>query len=221
VFRKQIQEDHGISWAWIKSHSKSWKAEKGIQYAKRQLSQMMLANGNHLWVRLVPALMAEYNDRLIPGTSIRRRDVNQHNYLRLLSELYKSTDPTALFNISSSNTYPSPLERLIWRFEVGQKVTLARRVDYSISKRSTFEKPSVAGVFGSKIYTITDRAAKNNWRLFICPVYALSDMPGSWYYESEIREALFADTKEKQRADRLRRFRKKRAVAVTAAAAAQ
>ena len=68
---------------------------------------------------------------------------------------------------------------------------LARRVDYALKDRHYFEKPSVTGAFGSKIYTITACRTKLSGDYYICPVYELSTLTGL-FYESELSPALYA-----------------------------
>jgi hypothetical protein len=165
----------------------------------------MRANGDQRWLHLLPGIIRQYNNGFVSGTTVRRMDVNAQNYLKLLEQLQSSDDPTLLFNIGTTTHYPKPLEKLIWRYKIGQKVLLARRVDYTLKNKSNFEKPSLVGSYGPEVYTVTERAGKNNWKLFICPVYRLSGLT-SWFYESEIKPALFAEPKlrRKRRSRRLK-----------------
>jgi hypothetical protein len=184
-----------------------------IRYVKDHLSQGCRANGDKRWLRLLPAVCQNYNDQPVTGTNVKRKTVNQFNYISLLEQLRKSTSPTMLFNIAHTTTYPQPLEPLVFRFKVGEKVLLARRSDYTVKNFSTFEKPSHVGAFGPEVYTVVGRAGKNNWKLFICPVYKLTSPStgtlSSWYYESELRVASFA-TPKKRKPRRSGRLEKRR-----------
>jgi hypothetical protein len=180
----------------------------------------MRANGNNRWVDLVPKLERHYNSQNVSGTSVRRSHVNQHNYLELLEQLFKTDDPTALFNLSSTDSYPPPIAKMVWRYDVGDKVILARRSDYALKDRHYFEKASVVGAYGPEVRTVVRRVAKHSGKLFVCPVYELSGLEGTFFYDSELRRALFAEDAGKRSSDdRLRKTRRKRKATAAAAAA--
>lgn len=161
-----------------------------IRFLKQRLSIAERANGDGRWAALLPGICKDYNNALVRGTDVRRRDVNQDNYLQLLEKLHRTTEPSLLFNMAETFRYPSGLSRFLWRYAVGDKVLLARRVDYDLRGRNYFEKPSVAGTYGPKVYTVTECRTKLNADLFLCPVYALSPLTGL-FYESELSPALF------------------------------
>jgi hypothetical protein len=85
-------------------------------------------------------------------------------------------------------------------------VLLAKRADYTTPSRNTFEKSSLVGAYGQKVYRIEERAGKSNSKLFIVPVYRLSGLT-SWYYESEIKPALFVERRRKFRRRRTERLK--------------
>jgi len=170
-----------------------------IRFLKRRLAIAEKANGGDgRWVDHLPKILLDYNRKTIAGTKVRRSSVNQNNYLTLAGQLYNSTDPTMLFNMAESFRAPSGLARLLWRYAVGDKVLLSRRVDYDIKDKGYFEKPSVVGTFGPKVYTVTACRTKLSGDLFLCPVYELSDLTGV-FYESELSPALFADRDGRRR----------------------
>jgi hypothetical protein len=178
----------------------------------------MRANGNNVWVTLIPDLEKDYNSQFVSGTTLRRRDIDQHNYMSLLQQLFQSDDPAMLFNVSNTDVYPSPIAKMVWKYDVGDRVMLARRVDYDLKGKHYFEKPSVVGSFGPDVRTIVRRVAKHSWKLFICPVYELSGLPHAYFYDSELTPALFAEDGKRSSASRLRKARKRRKVAAAAAA---
>lgn len=169
-----------------------------IRFLKQRLSIAERANGDGRWAVHLPGILADYNRSLIKGTDVRRADVNQDNYLRLVGKLYRSTEPSMLFNMAETFRHPSALARYLWRYSVGDKVLLARRVDYDLRGKTYFEKPSVAGTFGPKVYTVTECRTKLNSAFFLCPVYSLSSLTGL-YYESELSPALFAEKEKKKK----------------------
>lgn len=162
-----------------------------IRFLKQRLSIAERANGDGRWARHLPGILRDYNNDIIRGTSLRRRNVTQDNYLSLLGELRRTSEPSLLFNMAEGFRAPSALARFLWRYAVGDKVLLARRVDYDLQDRHYFEKPSVRGAFGPKVYTVTECRTKMNSDLFITPVYGLGTLSGL-FYESELSPALFA-----------------------------
>ena len=113
-----------------------------IRYVKDQLSQACRANENKRWLHLLPAVCENYNNQNVTGTNVKRKTVSQYNYVSLLEQLRQSTAPTMLFNIATTTVYPPPLERLLFRFKVGDPVLFARRSDYTVKDFNHFEKPS-------------------------------------------------------------------------------
>ena len=169
-----------------------------IRFLKQRLSIALRANGDGKWTAHLPGILSDYNSALITGTKIHRKDVNQGNYLSLLEQLYRSPEPSMRFNMAETFRYPSALSRYLRRYKVGDKVLLARRVDYDLRDRHYFEKPSVAGTFGAAVYTITACRTKLNSALFLCPVYSLSTK-SNLFYESELSPALFDNKKRRRR----------------------
>ena len=178
----------------------------------------MRANDNHKWVELLPSFLKHHNSQKVRDTDVVRSSVSQYNYVGLLSQLFKTSNPTAMSNISSSEHYPPEIAGLVWRFELGDKVLLARKADYSLKgAKNYFEKVSTRGSFGPRVHVVSRRMGKNNADLFITPVYQLEALPGTWFYEQELRLAVFAreasGEKERrlkeltERAARLRRLR--------------
>jgi hypothetical protein len=164
-----------------------------IRYLKEHLSIAERAHGDGRWVVYLEGILTAYNNSMIKGTKVRRNTVDQHTYLTLLGQLRRSTDPSMLFNMTTNFQYPTALSRFLWRYRPGQKVLLARRVDYDIRDKNYFEKASVKGPFGPKIFTVTECTAKMNSDFFITPVYRLDSGMTGLYYESELSPALFAE----------------------------
>lgn len=237
AFRDRIKEKFGISWTWLKNRNKvraasaaaaaaalltallppqAFKSERYIGHCKNWLSQAMRANGDKRWVHLLPRFVADHNAGFVTGTDVVRSTVNQHNYVGLLAKMFKTESPTLLFNVSGMEDLPGPLAKLVWRHEVGDKVLLARRSDFSLKGKNSFEKVSVVGAYGPEVHTVARRMAKNNAKLFVTPVYGLAKLPGTWFYENELKPALFAEAdkgaaaqKRRRELLRLRRARKK------------
>jgi hypothetical protein len=164
-----------------------------IRFVKERLSIAMRANGDGRWVVHVPSLVRDYNNQIVKGSgNVKRKDVNKNNYLDMLEKVYKSTSPSLLFNMGSVPEQSS-LSKFIWKYQVGDSVMLARRVSEDVKGRGDayFEKPSVKGTFGPKVYKIAGRHTKMNSGLFLCAVYSLRGVPGK-YYQTDLSPALFA-----------------------------
>ena len=192
-FRLGLLEKHGVKWRFLRTRSKAHKAERMIRFLKERLS---IAGGGEKgeegrkdWRKLLPGLLDDYNSRKIPGTGVVRKSVTKDNFLDLLSEIYKSDDPSALFNISAGSNVTRETGKALWRIEVGQKVLVDRTANYKDAKK-TFDKPSVTGAFGKKVYTVSGRGWKNNADLFLCPIYRLEGLKGG-FYETELLPVKF------------------------------
>lgn len=162
-----------------------------IKYCKGRLAVAERKLGDGRWVFAVDGLVKEYNSRIIPGTGdVRRSDVSKMNYLELLEKLYKSGEPTALMNMSVSGQ--SSLAPFVWKYDVGDKVLLARKVSSEISaSKRFFEKEAVRGAYGPKVYEIEARKTKLNSKLFLCATYALVGLPGQLFYQTDLIEASY------------------------------
>lgn len=166
-----------------------------IRFLKQRLAIAERANGDGQWVRHLPGVLRDFNNSKIKGTDVKRSSVNHTNYLDLLGKLRHTSEPSLLFNMTEAFNAPSGLARFLWRYSLGDKVLLARRVDYAIKNRSYFEKPSVSGTFGPRVYTVVACRTKLNAEYFLCPIYGISS-PGTgrlsgYFYESELSPALF------------------------------
>ena len=207
--RALLKRRYGISWIFLKNRSKAFKSERMIRFLKERLSMALRANEDGQWVHLLDGICRQYNASFIPGTKIRRSQVDQHNYLRLLEQLYRSPEPTMRFIMAETFRYPSRLARFLWDYKVGDKVLVARRSDHSLKDRHTFEKPSVVGSFGPTVYRVTACLTKKNWKLFITPVYTVARLSDGTplsgkYYPDELAPADFAGRRARRLEGRLR-----------------
>lgn len=149
---------------------------------------------DNVWIDKIDGIVAEYNARFIPGTTIRRDSVTKENFFSLLEQLTRSTDPTMLFNISRSHNFSPFLRRKFWKFRIGQKVLLAREADYQAEGQKTskgFFKRSQEGSWSPRVRTIKDLWMKDS-KFMLNPCYEIENMQGL-FYESEILRAVFAE----------------------------
>jgi hypothetical protein len=193
AFRARMKRNYGISWTFLRSRSKAYRPERMIKYLKTRMSLALKASGEKRWVDLLPVIVDDYNSKPIPGTGgIKRNSVSKGNYVSMLERLYQSEDPGSLNNIANSANYSKRVARSLWKFEIGDLVVLAKSVDYSRKKKGAFDKKSVKGSFGSRVYEITGRRLKSNGKHFLVAVYSVGGLSGL-YYPGELRKALFAD----------------------------
>lgn len=161
------------------------------------------------WTVYLQGICDQYNSQKIPGTDVVRSSVDKSNYLSLVEKLYGSGQPDLLFNVSSGQNYSPKLGKLLWRYEVGQKVLLNRASNYT-DKTGPFYKPSVKGFFSKRPYVIRRRVLKTSSDLFLCPVYSLQDLKGL-HYEVDLlpfspKDASAADEKHDPGGRRLGRL---------------
>lgn len=181
-----------------RSRSHAFRSERMISYLKTHLTLAMRTSQDGVWIDKIPGILAEYNSRLIPGTTIRRDSVTKENYYSLLEELTKSTDPTMLFNLSRSHSFSPWLQGKLWKYSIGQKVLIAREADYEAkgqqtTKGGSFFKRSIEGAWAPTVRTIKDLWLKDS-KYFLTPVYEIQSLHGL-FYESEVLPALFAEKK--------------------------
>jgi hypothetical protein len=149
--------------------------------------------GDLNWIKHIKTIVDSRNAELIPGTSMVRSEVTKETYMRLLKALFRSNDPTALFNTATmgDENFAPWLSRKLWRFPIQSKVLLARDANYKL-KKDFFGKKSVLGAYDEKIYTVASRQLKSNKSFFLSAVYELAEIPGSKFYESELIPAYFS-----------------------------
>ena len=164
---------------------------------------------------MLQKIVKAHNREFVTKT-LRREDVTSANYLQVLAKKWKTTEAgtSDLMQLTKADHYPDALAKLIWKFDKGDLVTLARRSDPTLTDRNAWEKPSVVGSFGPRVWKIASRWTKNSMSMHIIPLYKLEGLENLLVYQSELSPALFAEspgtarTKDRQR--RLRERQKKR-----------
>ena len=174
----------------------------------------MAANGDHRWVRLVPSFLQHHNSQVVTGTNLVRNSISQANFMELLQQLYHTETPAMQFTIGTNEGYPDEIARLLFRFDVGDAVILARRSDFSLVDRQKWEKVSTEGSFGPRVHFVARRLGRNSKKNVLVPAYELRDLRGTLFYEFELKRARYADAdfdaEKQKRSMRLKRLRRKR-----------
>jgi hypothetical protein len=196
AFQRRIKKELGIDWLHLPNRDKSFLAEEKIGFLKDRLSQGMKLRSppkDKVWVDLIPGVLADFNNRFVTGTRIRRSDVTKSNQLDILRQRHGVSDPTVLFNNAVVGKLSDRMEkRLQFRFRVGDKVRLSNTANYEL-KSNYFAKKSVKGSYSAKVYTVTAVRLKSNRDLFLSQVYKLRGLQG-YFYDRELIPAYFSDS---------------------------
>jgi hypothetical protein len=194
-FRRNLKINFGISWSYLPSRGHAHLAESAIAFYRRRLALAVGFNkrGDFCWIKHVDGITKDQNSKFIKNTSIRRDSVTKENYFSVLEELYNSTDPTMLWNITSGQSFSPWMQRKFWRWKVGDSVLVAREADYTAQgqKTSAFFKRSEKGAWNSKVRKITGLFLKDS-KFMLSPCYEISGIKGK-IYESETSAVPFSE----------------------------
>jgi hypothetical protein len=133
-------------------------------------------------------LCENWNNQEIENTKYKRKAVDKYNYTDMMSQKLGLKDASMLDNLAEGRIALPSVEKRLYKFSLGDKVLLARKVSYEITKKSHFDKATVVGNYGSKVYTIQDRMWKSNKDGMLVVMYKLSNLHGL-YYQSELLPA--------------------------------
>jgi hypothetical protein len=202
IFQEKMKRELGIDWYHLRVNSKSYKSEILIRYLKRKFSVGLGLNkkGDNGWLKFVDPVVAEYNSRNVKGTKLRRDEIGKHNVMELLAQKYKTPDFSVYFNNSVVSNFSAKMRRgLGFRFSPGQKVLLSRTATYESGEgksKGAFDKPSVEGTFGRKVYEIESAVLRTNEMFYYKMCYYLKNLEGI-YYQNQLQSASFADRKKR------------------------
>lgn len=188
AFQKAFKRKHGVAWIHLPSRSKAFLAETMIGHLKSNLSIALgnNAKGDNCWTKHLPGIVASYNEKMITGTNIKRKDISRANYGEVIAKRLGAKDYAPLINTSVSSHFSKEMRQLLFKFQIGDKVLLARSAHYNVRMHGgKFAKKSVIGSYGDKVYTVKKCLLKSNDRFFLNPVYRLSRLKGL-YYSSEL-----------------------------------
>lgn len=177
-----------------KSRNKAYMAESAIGHIKKRLYKEMdlkkkdKAPQPKNWIDVLPRVVKQWNSEFVPNTRIRRSDMTEKKYYKVLSEKMGVSDIEDLFNSASmpETQIPSDLRDKIFRFEVGQCVLLASYVDPDLTSK---ERANLKGArdfrFSPKKRYVAERKLRSTHTLSYVPVYRLKGLP-RYYYASEL-----------------------------------
>jgi hypothetical protein len=195
-FLASMYNTYKIVWKYLRKGHKAYLAERYIGFTKTKLSQALLHKGGKNWIQFVAPLVDEYNKEKIAGTSYRRQAVTRANFNHFLSQFLKTSDPELDFNQFKAGPFLSrEWNRKIFKFNLGQKVLLARKANWKDGgeKLKSFTKISSVGGFGRKVFTVTGRQLRGSkaGKSYV-PVYSLGELgPAMHFYTNELKPAPF------------------------------
>jgi len=206
-FQKQLFDEMGVRTFFLKARSKAYLAELAVSYIKKRIGYKISYTGNKTWIgNVLESIIDNYNEQIVPGTRFKRRAISRKNSLDFLAQKFKIDNPSLLFNaatLHSSNISSSKWKNKIFKFDIGDKVLLSKKVNYhdkQLRKKKTkqedpafslmtpkyvaskqFLKPSLDGSYTNRVYTIKNRYLKSNAAFFWSIVYELNEISGRWY----------------------------------------
>lgn len=219
---RAILKPLGIKLVYLQGHSKSFLAETMISYVKRRVSialeatkeierrkakeqgrKMTPADYHRLrnWVDFVPGIVNDFNNRVLPGTKVKRGSVSQHRFLHAIKALYRTETPLNLLSLGiPGKNWPKGFKNKLFKYRLAAKVNLAWRAYYRI--KSGFHKPSEKGSYHPKVFVVCERLIKTNRKGVLIPVYRIKgeddqQVLESIVYPSELVAAKYLKRKRK------------------------
>lgn len=211
TFQEKLKRERGISMAFITRRHKAYYAERFIGIVKSQLSQKMehsrLAGDKDWdnWVKIMPTIVRQQNQKQIPGTSIRRNSVDSSNFIKML-DIKKGGDSQAMMNTMNFSDTAIKSDRWrsrLFRYRRGQSVLVDKRALAGKDRRQTFEKPSTAGSYSKKTYVVASASLKKGGKFTLAVVYKIRPLAGGRpldgsFYESDLQAYTGKEEEEEQ-----------------------
>ena len=149
----------------------------------------MLARKSNRWIETLQNVVTDYNAQPRPGTHIPRKDIDKDNYMKMLSQLWRTVDPDSVISMRVFDNIPDEIGDVIFKFKVGDKVTLSHEsviggTPYGIdneqrTKTNTFKKKSITGNwFMKRVFTVKRRLLRSTSQFHMTPCYKISSSVG-------------------------------------------
>ena len=142
----------------------------------------------------MPPICEGNNSKKIEGTRNRRSGVLTENFNHFLEQLLKTSEPELTFNSFKAGPFQTEAwNRKIFKFDLGQKVLIARRANWKSvdDKMKTFTKISTVGGFGKNVYTVGGRQLRGSkgGKSYV-PMYSINELgPSLHFYSHELKPA--------------------------------
>lgn len=187
-FREKIARLYRIRWFFMKKGHKSFLAERFIGFLKKKLGQALALWGGRRWIEYLKETVRAYNNEVVPGTSYKRKNLNEKNFEPFARQLLKEPQLDTRYSSFKAGPFKHRAwNERIFKFRLGEKVLLSRKADWS-TRQQAFVKISEFGGYGQKIFTISGRQLRANRRFDrYIPVYSLKELgPSFHFYEPEL-----------------------------------
>ena len=171
-FLDKLQENHEISWNKADLRSKAFYAEVGNKVLKHALTVATESNKTKNWVAVLPKVLEFLDNRLVLGTSFKRKDINKENFKAVLSEILNVEDPSVYYNVSSTNFFLPKFENN-FIFQEGDIVRISSR---HLKDKNAFSKKTVEGYWSRKKYRIIRKKYNITEKKQYIDVYKLEDL---------------------------------------------
>lgn len=201
AFVKKMRAAHGIKMVFLKQRHKAYYAELFISIIKRSLGAALAYASERgdptrrRWVDLIHLVVKNLNDRLVPGTSFKRKDVGEANFMDLLAEKTPGTgDGYSGLNTATTSSRAirsAAWKKKIFKYAIGTRVLVEKRALQSFSLAGAFPKNALLGGRSSEVHIVVASALKKGGAFTQAPVYRLSRVGAprpleGWYYQSEL-----------------------------------
>jgi hypothetical protein len=119
--------------------------------------------------------------------------VNQ-NFDHFLQQFLKTSEPELAFNSFKAGPFATTAwNKKIFKFDLGQRVLVARRANWKSEKVGVFTKISSVGGFGTTVYTVGGRQLRGSkgGQSYV-PMYSINELgPSLHFYSHELKPAPF------------------------------
>lgn len=147
-----MRAKYGIDISFLKSGLKSHLAERYLRFLKSRIFEALNVSRKRRWIEVLANVVEEFNDRLVAGTTFRRRDIDRRNYSEYMKQLTGVEDLPSSYTMSSiSGKSLGQFAAEVFKFPLGALVLLKRSIQRGLGARK-FKKISVHGEFAPSIY---------------------------------------------------------------------
>lgn len=170
---KILKIKFGIQMHVLVRGSKAFCAERAIRTLKTNVSIVQLRKKSNKWIDILKQVVEHHNKEKAFGTSFRRIDIKDSNFLKFLDERFRKQDYTMGYS-STAIDYASIGQDdwgpKIFKFKPGDKVLLTIVNDKGIDRKyKTFLKKTRQGIFGPNIYIVVQASLRSSFRGDLVP----------------------------------------------------
>ena len=168
-FRSAMKKERGINMRYLSTRVKSFLAERYGKYVKTKLHALMEQNGTSRWVDFVRPLLSAHNSREVPGTRIKRKNVDDRNAQGVMEKRLRVEDFDDLLSVSTvsdSSIKNDDWLDALFKLDREEKVRILRS---AVPGATAFSKPSRTGYFTDELYRVVDRKLATTRDLAVIP----------------------------------------------------